>query len=74
MQEKVIDLRGKECPYTLLDVEKAREKLKKGERLVVIVDYPPAVEDTIPALCEKRGFAWRKEEMERGVWRIIIQG
>ena len=71
--EKVVDLRGKECPYTLLDLEREIGDVSNFERIVVLSDYEPAVEETIPAFCEKRGLKWHKKKISEGQWQIIIE-
>lgn len=51
---KTIDERGKICPYPDVDAMTTLKKMKKGEILEVLVDYPLSVE-RIPRSAEKNG-------------------
>jgi len=37
-----LDLRGKKCPMTFVYTKLALEKLASGQRLQVVLDYPPS--------------------------------
>lgn len=52
--DKKLDERGKICPYPDVDTMTALKKMKKGEILEVIVDYPLSVE-RIPRSAKKWG-------------------
>ena len=43
-----LDIRGKICPYTLMDTRDALKEMKTGEVLEVLVDYEPAAMETEP--------------------------
>jgi len=51
---KTIDERGKICPYPDVDTMTTLKKMKKGEILEVLIDYPLSVE-RIPRSAEKNG-------------------
>jgi len=51
---KTIDERGKICPYPDVDTMTTLKKMKKGEILEVLVDYPLSVE-RIPRSAQKSG-------------------
>lgn len=51
---KTIDERGKICPYPDVDTMTTLKKMKKGEILEVLLDYPLSVE-RIPRSAEKNG-------------------
>ena len=51
---KTIDERGKICPYPDVDTMTTLKKMKKGEILEVLVDYPLSVE-RIPRSAQKNG-------------------
>lgn len=82
--QKTVDIRGKLCPYTLIETRDALKPLKKGEVLEVISDYQPAVVQTIPSMCEKKGYPFEVIEEGtpetsagsgpggHGLWRILI--
>ena len=40
-----IDICGETCPFTFVLTKVALEKLRKGQRLMIVLDYPPAVEN-----------------------------
>ncbi|HEY62843.1 MAG TPA: hypothetical protein G4N95_09365 [Anaerolineae bacterium] len=52
--DKKLDERGKICPYPDVDTMVALKKMKKGEILEVLVDYPLSVE-RIPRNAKKKG-------------------
>lgn len=51
---KTIDERGKICPYPDVDTMTTLKKMKKGEILEILIDYPLSVE-RIPRSAEKNG-------------------
>lgn len=51
---KTIDERGKICPYPDVDTMTTLKKMKKGEILEVLLDYPLSVE-RIPRSAKKGG-------------------
>jgi tRNA 2-thiouridine synthesizing protein A len=52
--DRTLDLRGKECPFTILEVGKALETLESGDLLRVISDRESIIED-LRAWCEGTG-------------------
>ncbi len=71
---KTIDISGKVCPFTLIDTDRALKGMKKGEVLEVLSDYEPAVKSTIPSMCEKKGYIFDVNEIERGKkWQMLIK-
>ena len=51
---KKLDIRGKKCPLTYVYTKVTLEKMKKGELLEIILDFPPAVKN-IPQSAERQG-------------------
>lgn len=51
---KMLDERGKICPYPDVDTMTALKKMQKGEILEVLVDYPMSIE-RIPRSAKKWG-------------------
>ena len=51
---KTIDERGKICPYPDVDTMTTLKRMKKGEILEVLIDYPLSVE-RIPRSAQKGG-------------------
>ena len=49
-----IDLRGKECPFTLLEIGEALRGLENGDLLMVTTDRDSTVED-VKAWCHRTG-------------------
>ena len=70
---QVIDIRGKICPYTLIDTREALKGLTTGQVLEVRCDYEPAAKTTIPNFCERKGYPIEVAELGDGTWRIRIQ-
>ncbi len=67
-----IDIRGKICPYTLIETREKLKTMHPGEVLEVICDHPPAAKETIPGFCEKKKYPY--EVIEEGShFRIYIK-
>jgi TusA-related sulfurtransferase len=52
--EITLDLRGKQCPYTLMELSQAVRRLTPGGVLEVLLDGPDGVEE-VKAWCEATG-------------------
>lgn len=67
-----IDVQGEICPYPLIETRNALKQLKKDDLLEVLTDSETSVNETIPQLCEKKGY--RFEKIKQGsVWRVLIK-
>lgn len=42
--DRVLDLRGEVCPYTLVKTKLTLEDMEPGQVLRVVLDYPPAAQ------------------------------
>lgn len=71
--DRTLDIRGKICPYTLLETRETIKQLQAGEVLEVICDYAPAAETTIPNFCQKKGYPIESTQEDPGLWKIRIQ-
>lgn len=69
---KTIDIRGKICPYTLIETREGLKSMRAGEVLEVICDHPPAAKETIPSFCEKKKYPYKVIE-EGSHYRIYIK-
>lgn len=69
---KSIDVKGQVCPYPLIETRNALKALNRGEILEVVTDSEPSVIETIPMLCEKKGYPCEHVE-ETGFWRVYIK-
>ena len=70
---KSIDERGEVCPVPDVDAKRAWKKMKPGEVLEVLLDYPLSKE-RIPANAEKAGHkVLAIEETGTSEWRILIE-
>ncbi len=72
-QSKVLDIRGKICPYTLLETRNTLKGMSMGEVLEVRCDYEPAAKVTIPNFCRKKGYPLQTFEEGAGQWRLVIE-
>ena len=68
---KKLDLRGKRCPYTLMDLSAAVRALPEGGALEVLVDGPHGVEE-IKAWCEATGREFTEPEGDR-MHRVLVR-
>ncbi len=70
---KVLDVRGEVCPVPDVETKRALKKMKKGEILEVLIDYPLSKE-RIPANSEKAGHKVLSiEEIGPSEWKIRIE-
>lgn len=70
--DKVLDIKGQTCPHPLIKTSEALSKLENGEILEVTTDYLPAAKETIPRMCDKKGYPYEIIDGE-GVWQIRIK-
>ncbi len=71
--DRTLDLQGEVCPYTFVKGKLALEEMNAGEVLLVLVDYPPAVEN-VPRSMEGEGnqILWVKER-GTSLWEIVVR-
>lgn len=70
---KSIDERGEVCPVPDVDAKRALAKMKSGDILEVLIDYPLSKE-RIPANATKDGHeVLTIEEIGTSEWRILIK-
>jgi tRNA 2-thiouridine synthesizing protein A len=67
-----IDVRGRICPYPIIETRKALRGIGVGEVLEVVTDNPPTANETLPQLCNLKGMRFERSEVEPGVWRFRI--
>ncbi len=71
-----LDIRGKICPMTFVYTKLTLEKMKSGEILEVILDFPAAVEN-IPASCRQQELGEileiKEVNSERNNWILKIK-
>ena len=71
--DQQLDIRGKICPYTLMDTRDKLKELSEGEVLEVLVDFEPAAMVTIPNFCAKKGYPFQTIPGGEGRWRLRIE-
>ncbi len=70
---KTIDECGEVCPVPDVDTKRALSKMKSGEILEVLIDYPLSKE-RIPPTVERMGHeVLLVEETGPSAWRILIK-
>lgn len=71
-----LDIRGKVCPLTFVYTKLTLEKMKSGEILEVILDFPAAVEN-VPASCKRQNIGELLDvnhiDTEKNVWILTIK-
>jgi tRNA 2-thiouridine synthesizing protein A len=68
----ILDVRGYTCPYPVIYTRKALAKLNAGEMLEVLTDNPPSCENVPRAAKEDGHDVLSVENIDRGVWRIVV--
>ncbi len=71
MTERTLALHGVICPDPLLQVQSAMRALAKGDRLVVLLDYPLSV-DTISRWAQGNGHETELEKTGSSEWRLVL--
>ncbi len=71
--DRQLDIRGKICPYTLMDTRDVLKEMEKGEVLEVLVDYEPAAMSTIPNFCTRKGYPFETITDGENAWRLRIE-
>jgi len=69
---KVIDISGKLCPYTVIETRDTLKTMEAGQVLEVITDYKPAALETIPNFCKKKGYPIEIIDGTDGIYRLLI--
>ena len=69
--EQILDLHGAVCPDPLLQVQAATSGLPSGGRLVVLLDYPPAVEN-ISRWAKGAGLQVDLEKTGASAWKLTL--
>ncbi|MFQ5802418.1 MAG: sulfurtransferase TusA family protein [Candidatus Methylomirabilales bacterium] len=68
-----LDTRGEICPYPLVMAQREMKKLKPGEALIVVSDYPLSAEN-IPRWATQQGHTvLRVEKVGDALWEIEIE-
>jgi tRNA 2-thiouridine synthesizing protein A len=70
---KVYDISGKICPYTVLETREALKPMASGEVLEILSDYKPAATESIPNFCKKKNYPFEVIENADGTYRILIK-
>ncbi|RLI00003.1 hypothetical protein DRO19_00710 [Candidatus Bathyarchaeota archaeon] len=71
--DETLDVRGEVCPYPDVMTQKKVKKMKSGQILEVLTDYPLSAE-RIPRSVEKMGHEVLKvEKTGESEWRILIK-
>jgi tRNA 2-thiouridine synthesizing protein A len=71
--DKVYDISGKICPYTVLETRETLKTLEVGQVLEILSDYKPAATESIPNFCTKKNYPFEVIENGDGTYRILIK-
>ncbi|MFQ6084982.1 MAG: sulfurtransferase TusA family protein [Candidatus Bathyarchaeia archaeon] len=70
--DEVLDVRGKSCPFPVLMTRDQLRKMKGGEILEVVENYPQS-KDNIRRFAEKHGHKVLSVIKEKAYYRIFIR-
>jgi len=73
MANQTLDITGVVCPFCVLQVKSAIDRLSTGDELKVICDHPPAAKDSIPAFVSMNGWKCTIHTIEPGLWELNIK-
>lgn len=68
-----IDIRGKICPYTVMEVRDTLKGMERGQTLEVITDYKPAATESIPNFCKKKNYPIEVIDNNDGSFKLLIK-
>ncbi|TYP48401.1 sulfurtransferase TusA family protein [Thermosediminibacter litoriperuensis] len=71
MAEYLIDSLGDMCPVPNLKVQSKIKQLRPGDQIVLLTDHSCAVTTIVDEMKRKR-LKTKVEEVENGVWRVLI--
>jgi len=71
--DKIINITGKICPYTVMETRDALKELSPGQILEVITDYKPAATESIPNFCQKKKYPIEIIDNPDGTYRLLIK-
>ena len=71
MENDSINLKGKICPYPVVDIIRAVEKMRSGETLVFIVDDPLCIKSVPDEIEEYSDVSTSIKKITKG-WEITI--
>ncbi len=67
-----LDLRGVKCPLNWAHAKVRLERMKRGERIELILDDPRGARD-IPLAAEAEGYSVLGSVRDGAVWRLKIE-
>lgn len=67
-----LDLRGKVCPFLILELRLALKEMAGGEVLEVISDFYPA-RQTIPRHVREFGYSYELVDGDQPIFRFLIR-
>ena len=71
---KTEDCRGMKCPYPNLMAKKGMKAAEEGDVVEFLVDYEPAIRESLPTLCDAGGWECEVVEDESGeFWHFYIR-
>ncbi|MEW5768488.1 MAG: sulfurtransferase TusA family protein [bacterium] len=71
--DKVVDITGKICPYTVMEARDALKTMESGQILEVVTDYKPAATESIPNFCKKKNYPIEVIDNSDGTFRLLIK-
>jgi len=71
--DKVFDISGMICPYTVLETREALKLMDSGQILEILSDYKPAAKESIPNFCKKKNYPFEVIENGDGTYRVLIK-
>lgn len=69
---ETLDCRGEVCPYPDVKSKRTAKKLKAGEVLEILIDYPLSAE-RIPETMKSMGNEVSVEKVGNSEWKILVR-
>lgn len=70
--DEIFDVRGETCPFPALHSQKKLKRIPVGHVLEILIDHPPAAEETVPGICAENNWPYILDK-EGDFWRIKVK-
>ena len=72
LMDYFIDALGDICPIPIIKAEKILKQIKDNDRVIVETDHSCSIASVTNHFAQKYGYPSTIEEVEEGIWQIII--
>jgi len=70
---ETLDVRGEVCPYPDVKTKRKLKKMKSGEILAILVDYPLSAERIPETMAKEGNEVISSEKTGESEWKIVVK-